>query len=323
MLTDSSTILNAPAEAIDADQSMVKISIVVATGVLLSALTSYLFANGHLLTGLISLLVLSAVFVLQNFFVKGFDKLFIAAFLESIAGAVFFYADFSGVVVIVVTAMVAILTKSFFDVRRELETSIKVRFWKICKISLSGNVPALLLFFLALLSVNGSFFTEANFTKFILNPSSPIISAYAHGFDPNKNTKEFVIEIITGNFNDSEKQVYSKLSPADQEEAISPSVDRFVSSLEDSTKTDIDLNKPVSTNIYEGIMAYYNNLTGSSRIFAIIIGVISIYYLVRSVMPILYLPLAFIVFVFYEIILASGFALVQLESRSREVIVLK
>ena len=323
MLTDSSTILNAPAEAIDADQSIVKISIVIASGVLLSALTSYLFANGYLLWGLISLVFLSEILVLQNFFIKGFDKLFAAAFLEAVGGAGFFYADFSGAVVIVVAAMVAILTKSFFDVRRELETSIKVRFWKISQVSLSATIPALLLFFLALLSVKGNFFTEANFTNFILKPTSPIIAAYLHDFTPSKNTREFITQMLISNFSETDKQVLEKLPPAAKNQAISGLVDKFSTSLESSTGSVIDLNKPISTNIYAGIMAAYNRLTGNSRIFAIIIGIISIYYLIRSVMPILYLPIAFIVFLFYEVILSTGFALVQLESRSREVIILK
>lgn len=323
MLTDSSTILNAPAEAIDADQSMFKISIVMGCGVLLSALTGYLFANDYLLGGLISLLFLSVILVLQNFFIKGFDKLFVAACLESVAGAGFFYADFSGMLVIVVATLVAILVKSFFDVRRELETSLKIRFWKICKISLSGNIPALLLFFLALLFIKGSFFTETNFTNFILKPTSSIISAYLPGFDSNKNTKEFITQMIVNNLNETEKQTLGKLSPVVRNQAISVLVDKFSTNLENSTGSIIDLNKPISTNIYTAIISAYNGLTGNSRTFAIIIGVISVYYLIASVMFILYLPIALIVYIFYEIILATGFALVQLESRSREVIVLK
>ena len=323
MLTDNSTILNAPTEAIDADQSMLKTSLVVASGVLFSALTSYLFASGYLLGGLVSLMFLSVMLVLQNFFVKGFDKLFVAAVLETVAGAVFFYADFSGIMVILLVATVAILTKSFFDVKREMETSIKIRFWRICKISLSGNVPALLLFFLAILSVNGSFFTETNFTNFILKPASPIIAAYLHGFDPDKNTKEFIADILASNFSETDKQELAKLTPAAKNQAMNSLVNKFSASIESSTGSIIDLNKPVSTNIYSGIMAAYNRLAGTSLILAIIIGIISIYYFIRSLMPILYLPIAFIVFVFYEIILATGFALVQLESRSREVIILK
>ncbi len=315
--------MNAQVEAIDADQSMVKIYIVVVGGVLLSTLTSYLFANGYLLLGLISMIFLSVMLVLQNFFVKGFDKLFVAACLESVAGAGFFYADFSGMLVAVITVLVAVLVKSFFDVRRELETSIKVRFWKICKVSLSSNVPALMLFFLALLSVNGSFFTETNFTNFILKPTSPIIAAYLRDFDPSKNTKEFITEMLVSNFSETDKQELGKLTPAAKNQAITSLINKFSTSIEISTGSTIDLNKPISTNIYNGIMAAYNRLAGNSLIFVIIIGVISIYYLIRSVMPILYLPIAFIVFVFYEIILAAGFALVQLESRSREVIVLK
>ena len=178
MLTNSSTILNASTEAVDADQSMLKISIVIASGVLFSALTSYLLANDYLFFGLVSLVFLSVILVLQNFFIKGLDKLFIAACLESVAGAGFFYANFSGTLIIVVAVLVVVLTKSFFDVRRELVTSLKVRFWKICKMSLSDNVPALLLFFLALLFIKGSFFTETNFTNFILKPTSSIASPF-------------------------------------------------------------------------------------------------------------------------------------------------
>lgn len=323
MLTGSSTILNAPAETVDADQSILKISIVVVCGVLLSAITSYLFANGYLLWGFISLIFLSAMLVLQNFFIKGFDKLFIAAFLEAVAGAGFFYADFSGILVIIVTVMLAILTKSFFDVRRELETSIKVRFWKICRVSLSATFPALMLFFLALLSARGNFFTETNFTNFILKPTSPIIAAYLHDFDPNKNTKEFITQMLINNFSETDKQVLGKLPPAVKNEAINSLVNKFTTSIANSTGSAINLNKPVSTNIYETIMSAYNRMTGNSKNFAIIIGVISIYYLIVSVMPILYLPIALIVFILYEIILSTGFAIVQLEYRSREVIVLK
>lgn len=323
MLTDSSAILNAPTEAVDADQSMLKISIVIASGVLFSALTSYLFVNNYLLWGLISLLFLSVILVLQNFFIKGFDKLFVAACLEAVTGAGFFYANFSGALVVIVIVLIAVLTKSFFDVRRELVTSLKVRFWKICKISLSDNVPALLLFFLALLSVKGSFFTETNFTNFVLKPTSPIIAAYLRDFDPNKNTKEFITQMLVNNLSETEKQILGKLTPTAKNKTINDLVDKFSASIETSTGSKINLNKPVSTNIYAAIMEVYNRLAGNSRNFAIIIGVISIYYLIRSVMPILYLPIAFIVFIFYEIILATGFALVQLESRSREVIVLK
>ncbi|MEK7195997.1 MAG: hypothetical protein AAB659_02050, partial [Patescibacteria group bacterium] len=264
MLPDSSTILNAQVEAIDADQSMVKIYIVVVGGVLLSTLTSYLFANGYLLLGLISMIFLSVMLVLQNFFVKGFDKLFVAACLESVAGAGFFYADFSGMLVAVITVLVAVLVKSFFDVRRELETSIKVRFWKICKVSLSSNVPALMLFFLALLSVNGSFFTETNFTNFILKPTSPIIAAYLRDFDPSKNTKEFITEMLVSNFSETDKQELGKLTPAAKNQAITSLINKFSTSIEISTGSTIDLNKPISTNIYNGIMAAYNRLAGNS-----------------------------------------------------------
>ncbi len=315
--------MNAPAEAIDADQSMLKISIVVAVGVLFSALTSYLFANGYLSWGLISLVLLSVILVLQNFFVKGFDKLFIAACLESVAGAGFFYSDFSGTLVVIPIVLIAVLTKSFFDIRRELETSLKVRFWKICRVSLSATVPALLLFFLSLLFVRGNFFTETNFNKFVLKPTSPIISAYLPDFDPNKNTKEFITEMIVNNFSETDKQMLKRLTPTAKNEAISSLVNKFSANIESSTGSVINLNKSISSNIYTAIMTAYNGLTGNSRSFAIIVGVISIYYLIRSVMPILYLPIAFIVFVLYEIILATGFALIRLESRSREVIVLK
>lgn len=323
MLTDNSTILNVPTEAIDADQSMVKIYIIIACGVLLSALTSYLFANGYLLGGFISLVFLSVILVLQSFFIKGLDKLFVAACLESVAGGGFFYANFSGVFVIIIVTLVAILVKSSFDVKRELETSLKIRFWKICKISLSGNIPALLLFFLALLFIKGNFFTEINFTNFILKPTSPIIVAYLPGFEPNKNTKEFITQILVNNFTEIEKQTLGKLSPAVRNQVITDLVNKFSTNLENSIGSIIDLNKPISTNIYTAIISAYNGLTGNSRIFAIIIGVISIYYLIASVMFILYLPIAFIVYIFYGIILTTGFALVQLESRSREVIVLK
>jgi hypothetical protein len=188
---------------------------------------------------------------------------------------------------------------------------------------LSATFPALLLFFLALLSVRGNFFTETNFTNFILKPTSPIIAAYLHDFDPNKNTKEFITQMLVNNFSETDKQLLGKLPQAAKNETINSLVNKFATNIANSTGSAINLNKSISTNIYETIMSAYNKMTGNSRSFAIIIGVISIYYLIMSVMPILYLPIALIVFILYEIILSTGFAMVQLEYKSREVIVLK
>lgn len=320
MLTDNSAILNAPAEAIDADQSMVKIFIVVGCGVLLSALTGYLFASGYLLGGLISLLFLSVILVLQNFFVKGFDKLFVAACLESVAGAGFFYADFSGILVITVAALVAILTKSFFDVRRELETSLKVRFWRISRMSLSSSVPALLLFFLVILSVRGSLFTEENFTNFIFRPVvTAFVTPYFPDIKADGSARDFFNWLAVAT---AQKQL-DGLPSSVRNQAIASAAAQYAAGIERGTGSSIDFNKSLSSNFYSGLTSAYSRLTGNWRIYNILSIVILIYLLFRSIMPILYLPLAFIVFIFYEITLAMGFAMIQLESRSREVIVLK
>src|SRR3989344_5760180 len=264
MLTDSSTILNAPAEAIDADQSIVKISIVIASGVLLSALTSYLFANGYLLGGLISLLFLSVVLVLQNFFIKGFDKLFVAACLESVAGAGFFYADFSGMLVIIVAALVAVLTKSFFDVRRELETSLKIRFWRISKMSLSSNVPALLLFFLLILSVRGSLFTEENFTGFIFRPVVTIfVTPYFPDIKADGSARDFLNWLAVAT---AQKQLDS-LPPSVRNQAIASAAAQYAAGIENSTGSSIDFNKSLSSNLYSGLVSAYSRLTGNWRIY--------------------------------------------------------
>jgi len=319
---DNNSLLQSASDVADVDRSILKISIVIFAAVLFEGLAGYFLEEGKLIYGAVFTIIFLVIFILQNLFIKGFDKLFFAILLESIAFALPFYQNFSGLFVIAVFVLTVLLFKASFDSRKELEATMKIRFFRVSRLSLNLVAPALVLFIIVMFVMKGGLFSEEG-VNILLRPLTPLVMRYYPTFSPSVPMRELLNNIVVSNLGDKEVQDLNKLPLWAQNQLITKSVDQLTEKVEDIIGSKIDLGKPISANIYDTLRFKYIDLTPSSKVFLWSVSLILIYSLVRSFIPFIHAPIALLAFIVYEILLAFNFAVVQLESRSREVIILK
>lgn len=319
---NSNSFLEGATDIVDTDRSVLKISLVVLAAVLTAGLTGFFFESGRLICAAVLAVLFLVIFILQNLFIKGFDKLFLAALLEGSALALPFYNNLSGYTVLAATLAIALLFKASFDSRKELEATIKVRFFKVSRLSLNSAMPALVLFLLVMFTMKGGLFTEEG-VNLLLRPFTPIAQRYAPGFSSSMPTSELLNNIIISNLSEADVKDLNKLPLWAQNQLIAKSVDGLKERVENFIGSGIDLQKPVSVNVYNALHSGYGGLNSTSRTILIVVVLLLLFSLIRSLIPFIHAPIALLAFVLYEVLLTANFFIVQLESRSREVIILK
>lgn len=318
----SNSLLESATDVVDVDRSVLKISLVVLAAVLAAGFTSFFFERGQLIYAAILTVLFLIIFILQNLFIKGFDKLFLAALLEVGALAMPFYDNFSSYFIIAAALAVALLFKASFDSRKELEATIKVRFFKVSRLSLNSAAPALVLFLLVMFVTKGGLFTEES-VNLLLRPLVPVVKKYAPDFSSSMPTVELLNSVIVSNLSETEIKDLNKLPLQAQNQLIAKSVDGLKERVESFIGSGIDLQKPVSVNVYNALCSGYGSLNSTSRTILIVVVLLLLLSLIRSLTPFIHAPIALLAFILYEALLAANFFVVQLESRSREVIILK
>lgn len=319
---NNNSLLQSASDVVDVDRSILKISIVIAAAVLTAGFSSFFFEKGEFIYGAILAVLFLVIFILQNLFIKGLDKLFLAALLETAVWALPFYQNFSGYFVIVASVLVVFLFKASFDSRKELEATIKVRFFRVSRLSLNLAIPALILFLLVMFVTRGGLLTEEGL-NILLRPVTPLAMRYVPTFSPSISTGELLNDIVVSNLSEQEVKDLNKLPLWAQNQLIAKSVSQFQEKITSLIGSEIDLQKPISTNIYNALHSGYSGLNPTSKTILIAVLLVILYSLIKSIVPFVHAPIALSAFILYEILLASNFVVVQLESRSREVIILK
>jgi len=309
-------------DVLDVDRSLLKIAIVISVCVLLAFLTSFFLEKNNLIVAVVFLVLFLSTFTIQNLFVKGLDKLFLAALLSSGAMTAPFYYNFSGYSAIAMSILAVLLFKSSLDSRSELRDAIKIKFFRISRFSLNLSVPAIILFFGLMIFLRGEGFTE-NSVRLLLHPISPVVERYIPTFEPDIKTKDLLNDIVVSNFSPQDTENLNALPLLEQNQVVEEGVGQLQNRIETYVGSKIDLEKSVVGNIYDSALSAYESLTSGSRSVLLVISLFVAYSLLRSLVPILQIPIALLTLVLYEILLATNFAVVGLEQRSREVITLK
>ena len=313
-------------DTVDTDKSILKIISVILANVILAILSSYFLSIGSWLIGITFFALFLSCLIIQNLFIKGLDKLFIAAAVQGMALALPFYHNFSGLFVLALVVLILLSFKSSFDTRRELEQAMKIRFFRIAKLSINITLPAIIIFLGLMVFMRGNGFSVDS-VRWTLQPITPLVERYASNFSPDVKVKDLLNNIASSNLANQAKSNpdlnLDKLPEDAREELIGQGIKDLEVRLETFIGQDLDLDKSVSTNIYEGLNSFYMGLTSTSQTLVLLISLFITYSLIRGLSILIQIPIAFLALVLYEALLGFNFAVIQLEPRSREVIIMK
>ncbi len=339
-MAEPSLIERYPNQA-EVDFSRVKIASIAAFGVVFAGVFGFFLANGMTIWTVIAAALFLVIAALQPFFIKGKGVTVMIIAGESLAMTVAFIPKLSGLVLLALASVFLFLWWAHNAAKAELANQLKVQFFRPVRRVTNGSITALALFvsfiYLSLFSSGAMPLTKAEIGGFFY-PSDVVLRAFFPTFSSRLAVSDMADNIVAWQaekFGDAAIQEAFK-NPAIREKAAGDML-RF---LQNQAATVGVTLKPTDT-LVDAVYNFVNRKTsdlntlykdldqkfiGSPISFRVILPLIIalfIFVVMKGVTSLLgfavYIPAYFI----FETLIAIGFAEIFLESRSREIILLK
>lgn len=325
-----------PINEAEVDRSITKITVLAIVGVVLAFFFGYylkifLAAGDWSLLWITSLLALGflSFFLLNVFFIKSLARATLIIFLESGAVLAGFYDRLSIDLAIGGAALAVLLFWSVYSGQTEMKNLLKIKFWRIGKIVVPKAVAAVALFvsiaYYANLQGNvlggeDFFISRSGFEKIIAS-SAPLIKKIIPEFDLSLSAGEVLNKLAETQV---EGNPQAQILPENiKRQLIVDAARDLEKKISDFTGTAFDLKAKVSDTLYGIMIKKVSGLSPEYQgVFQVGMAALIFLTIIGLVLPIRWLT-SFIAFLVYESLIALGFAVVSLEGRSKEIVLLK
>ena len=305
--------------AVSSEHSQVKAYSLIATTTLLALLAGYLMATNLFAAGGLVLVIFTVGFLIQAIALRFSKEAAVVAVLNTIG----FLAPFYNQRLSYLLATFAVVTLFFFSAvlrgQRSVENVIRIRFSQITR-PVAGIVLAALTVLLSfvLFSKGDVLLGVGNVNRTIDLLVVPVAQGYIKDFSSSMTTGAALRGLAETQLNANSD--FALLSASQKETAIRQYIDGFVTYVESKTGFELDVAVSVGENVQQLITAKASSVGPQNQQLRAVVFVTVLMLLVKSIEVILYIPLAVLAFILYQLLVASGFLVVQLEPRSKEVI---
>jgi len=298
-----------------------KFYILIAFTTLLGFAASYLFSVGSLLYGTVLLVLFLSFFIIEALFIFIKPYMVAAVVLNSVAFALPFLKLFSKYFLVGFIVLVLFLLHGAYRGRHEMDNMVKIHFTRLVRVISRSIITAIVIFLSIVIILNSNFSISKESTDKTIRFASPIIGRFIEGFNAEVNTGVLLSELAEKELSKSEE--FIALPVIARRSVVENQVAELKLKIEESIGTTINLNQSVSDNIYEIVSTKLSALTPKTQIYWSAALIATVWLSVQSVEFIIYIPLAILVFLIYELLLSLKFAAIQMETKSKEVISLK
>ena len=312
------------------DYSIWKIVFVAVFSAIFAGFFGYGVSSGNIGLAIAFGLLFLASLILQPIFIKGRLNILLSALLEIIALGVpsfFLKSDIPLLVHALGLAVIFILIIIGQNAgKTEYENNIRMVFSRIASPVMSYSFTAIAIFVALIIggTFKGSDLISKQATNLMLSIVSPFVSYYIPGFNPGMSTREVLAISAKQSLAEGVFKEWAAMPDAQKEIVINKTVDESVKSLKDSFGINIEPDKTFEENVRNfleakvgGPLRSLNPLILSALVF------IAVFFLIKGTGWILHYPVMGFAFFLFQLALSSGFAFLTLETRSKEVIVLK
>lgn len=304
------------------DFSNLKINVIAIIGIILSLGFSFFIHRAYQLSGdltlnIIAALVLSVLFLvtvfLQSIFIKDIGRIGTILFLEASVMLIPFIFLLSGFLFIGLLLTFLFLFWGSYSSRNELQYSMKARIFRLSKFVLPKAITGLSIFvaasYLSTFQDQGLVVKEETFRRIVL-PAEAIVKVVMPGISLEDS---FVSTIEKTNPDIQE------LSKEQKEEIIKKQQERFSKLLQ----YNFESRDALINILYNSYILNAKKVSESRKVLVLFALGAGLFLLAKSVgTPISWLVASMAV-VIYEILIALGFVVVVLETRSKEIVLLK
>lgn len=317
-MPEDSLITKGP-EVADVNRSVWKIWVTVIVPAAVAFGASYLFINGNLIwSGTLAVLFLS-LFTLQAFFLKEFGYITLTIFLETTALIAPYYRVSFNYLALSAAIVLVCFLGGMASGRRELGNALKVPFSRVARKTLIGGATGLL-FGIALLSAvgGGSSISYSNFVKTLLDPVlTPVMRYYSPDYTPDTAVRGVLTQIVR-----RAQPAIDKLPSSARDKVLNDAVLAAAAQLKSSLGVELNLDATVSANIIDLSVKKIGTMGLPAELLIYAVVFLLLWATIRFVAMVISYPLLVIAFILFEVLIAASFAVIQLESRSREIVLL-
>lgn len=309
----------------DRDISVIKISSVIGFTSFTALLSGFFLLQSQWWLTLIFLTLFWLSFTLQAIFVKSWKKIIVAVAIESFLMAlpitiasnsyfsIYMLASFAVLFLFLLMAEVA--------ARDTIKNALHMPFWRVVREVLLKAVTGVLVF-VALVYIflaSGSNITPVKTLRETFVAGS--VKALNPDLSSSSSTRDVLRAVAFRSLNGENLNRFNSLSPKEKEAELNEASLKLFESIGGYfSLTNIDA--PISKSVDDALQNKFYNLDPLGRLYVFLVIGALLWFIIRSIAFILYFPLVFIIFIVYETLVALGFAVVQYESRSREIVIL-
>jgi len=280
-------------------------------------------AGGFAITWLfLALGVYAAVSTLHVFFTRSFGRRLGWLLLDTIALLIFFYRGDLRFVGAAAAFIVILFLWGDLTGKSALANGLEVRFFHVAIPFLKKFTTAMLLALIALYLSQSSqgnlFVSQGSFDSFFTWASAFTANIYP-GLTLNASFGQLAESIARIELQTNAG--FNALSPADQDALVAETADRITASFSNAMGAPVSPNEPTGNAIYDYIIAKMQSLKDQFKNWFVIVWALIVFFVIRAFGLIFYWLAALLSFIFYQILLASGFVHILGESRTHEVIV--
>lgn len=296
-----------------------KVYFLIGLSSLIALASGYFFSIDRVALGIFLVVIYLAFFIIEVMLLD--EGYYLAwALLGNVIGlALFFYGSFSWYLVGATIFLAVVLAFAGYRGKREMQNMIKLHFFKASRMILGPAITAVVIFFGLLLILNNDFAVRReSVDRFVEVAAAPVLRRYVPAFTPEMKTGDFMKSMAQSSL--AGQAEFTNLPPQAKNEFVNQSAVETEKGLEEFLGAEIDPGETVAGNIYNVISFKLAGLTPQAKFYLALALVGIIWISVKSLEFILYLPLALLAFIIYEVLLATNSVVVQLEVGSREVV---
>lgn len=333
-------------EVANVNRSLWKIIAIIAGGVLFAAATGFCVSVAWWQWGGISALLFLSLLVFQGIFIKEWSQIFPGIFFQSLAFIAFLFPVIGIRYTLICFPCIFIpILLGTISAREIVGLSLKISFWKASKAIVScsffGALAVLMISLMAPFMEKGTFISEPAFAAMIKS-NDPVVAIFWPGYSSDLKVHDVMQLIIEQNLSLSSDsgmgkkmmEMMSGMMPASvnlnalpksvRDKVVQDTINGIASAIEKQMGGTIDLNATISSNIYNKfLLPRVMGLPTDYRIYIGLAIILLVLLTIKSIDFLLYIPILCFIYIFYQILRASHFVSLRLETCAREILLLE
>ncbi|MDD5710511.1 MAG: hypothetical protein PHV43_00180 [Candidatus Colwellbacteria bacterium] len=299
--------------------SRLKVYAVIIISALAAFTAGYLFSIWSFAYGAIALVVFTVLFTTQTILLRRPLDIILVVAADSIGLALFLNKTSSSVAVCLLVVLVVMFGLSHLASRFAMDNMVQLKFFRVVRPGSGFLFIALSVFAGCILFLNSATLLNTHNTSRVMDALvQPILSRKVAGFSAEMDLGNFLHDYVRAELSKNEQ--FKGLPELEKEKVITAQVAELAVLIENRSGYGPQMAQSVAENVREFISIKAGTLYPENQLARLALTTLILILVVKSIEFLLFPVLAILSLLLYEFLLGFGFAEIQFESRSKEIL---